>query len=418
MASRIDFLGGNGPLVLTPFLILSPLIVAMEVTRSWTGRGGVHLPPGTASFLLTITALFVVLLASTFLSYELAAAARRLALLVVQAYMVFVVVLVLANRDDPDRILVRGAYLGLSAIVLMNLVQSYVFFFDPGWAQTLAVAIDLQPGTYFGVIPRLTGLSHDPNHGGLFAVFLIWLVTYMAPPSTTRTAFVTLGVLSVAATLSRSAVLAGFALWGTTFLAGLELRLTARAIGLGAALAVAGVVTYLAVPQVTAPLAELTTMLSHRLSPDEGSTSDHARLLARGWEVGTDNIRHLLLGIGYGNAFVVTQDIFPGNDYGNFHSLFLTLFVEAGVLALGLGLWLFVHALRSGGGIRPMIVALLVFNLFQQAHTEPILWLSLMMAWVPGWTTQRHTESLRTSHAGPPGLVTTPPVSGAHPRWN
>jgi hypothetical protein len=90
-----------------------------------------------------------------------------------------------------------------------------------------------------------------------------------------------------------------------------------------------------------------------------------------------------VLGIGYGSAFMVTQDIFPGNEYGNFHSLFVTLFVEAGVVAVGLGVWLFVEAIRVGRDVRPMIVALLAFNLFQQTHTEPILWLCLMMAWVP-----------------------------------
>jgi hypothetical protein len=383
MASRIDFLAGGGPFVLTPFLVLSPVILGVELTRAWMGRAEIRLPPGTARYLLATTALFVVLLASTFLSYELAVSARRLALLVVQAYMVFLVGLALANRPDVGRILLRGAYFGLIAVALLNAVQAVVFVAEPAWARSAAVVIDLEPGTYFGVVPRLTGVSHDPNHGGLFVVFLLWLVTRLAPPSRARALFVALSVLSVAATLSRSAVLAGLILWAATHLAGRELRLTVRTIWLVAGGAVTATLAYFAFPDILEPIERLGSMLSSRLTLEEGSSSDHVRLLELGWEVATENLRHLVLGIGYGSAFMVTQDIFPGNEYGNFHSLFMTLFVEAGVVAMGLGVWLFVEAIRVGGDVRPMIVALLAFNLFQQTHTEPILWLCLMMAWVP-----------------------------------
>src|SRR5690606_27119172 len=100
MGTRMDFLAGEGPFVLTPFLVLSPIILAVEAGRLWTRDETVRIPAGTSAFFLTVTALFIVLLSSTFLSYELAVAASRLALLIVQAYAVFIVVLVLTNRPD------------------------------------------------------------------------------------------------------------------------------------------------------------------------------------------------------------------------------------------------------------------------------------------------------------------------------
>jgi hypothetical protein len=93
-------------------------------------------------------------------------------------------------------------------------------------------------------------------------------------------------------------------------------------------------------------------------------------------------VKQVLVGIGYGNAYVMVQDIFPGNEYGNFHSLFVTLFAEAGAPAALLAIGIFVHLLINGGPYRPLIGAMIAYNLFQQAHTDPVLWLSLMLAWV------------------------------------
>src|SRR5690606_16192944 len=149
-----------------------------------------------------------------------------------------------------------------------------------------------------------------------------------------------------------------------------EARVRVVAVGVAALLSGLALASYLAMPSAVEPIGELGSVLSNRLTLEEASGGEHARLMARGWEVGTDNLRHLFLGIGYGNAFIETQDIFPGNEYGNFHSFFLTLFVEGGIGAAGLSIWLFLRALRTSGPIRPMIVALLVFILFQQAHTE------------------------------------------------
>jgi O-antigen ligase len=103
--------------------------------------------------------------------------------------------------------------------------------------------------------------------------------------------------------------------------------------------------------------------------------------MARGWEVATYDLKHLLLGVGYGNGYTTLQDIFPGNRYGNFHSLFVTLLAESGIIAAVLCVILIAYPLAIGGIYRPIIAGLLIFNLFQQMQTEPILWLLLLFAW-------------------------------------
>jgi DNA-directed RNA polymerase subunit D len=85
-------------------------------------------------------------------------------------------------------------------------------------------------------------------------------------------------------------------------------------------------------------------------------------LLARGWEVATQDVKHALLGIGYGHAYLTVQDISPGNEYGNFHSLFVTIFAEAGIVAGLFVAWLFVHVLLRAGPYWPLIAAFIAFR--------------------------------------------------------
>tara|TARA_Y100000996_G_scaffold402281_2_gene374089 strand:- start:1495 stop:1914 length:420 start_codon:yes stop_codon:yes gene_type:complete len=129
-------------------------------------------------------------------------------------------------------------------------------------------------------------------------------------------------------------------------------------------------------------------MLGTRLTLEEGSTSQHTQLILLGLEVATENLKHLAIGIGYGNAFLETQSIFPGNQYGNFHSLLVTMFAESGLLAAALMVVLFIGAYRRNPQTRALVVATFIFNIFQQSHTEPITWLILGMGWT-SWQTDR-----------------------------
>ena len=83
-ATRIDLLGSVGPLVMTPFLFIAPIIVMGFLWRSWTKGESIPMAAGASGFLLAITFLMGILVLSTFASYDLSTSARRVALLVVQ----------------------------------------------------------------------------------------------------------------------------------------------------------------------------------------------------------------------------------------------------------------------------------------------------------------------------------------------
>jgi hypothetical protein len=380
-ASRVDFLAGAGPFLLTPFLVLTPVVIGAELWRAAASGWSVRLPPGGGSFLVAMSALMGLVLLSTMFAWDLPSATRRFALLFVQVYGVIVVAVAIANRPDPGGILLRGAYAGLGLSLAMNGGQLIYWLRSSLWPDPLARVLDLAPGTYFGVIPRFTGVSHDPNLGGFLLLFYLGLVLLLAPPSRRRTVWVVAGAVALVLTLSRSAVLAAGVFSGFLIMRRLEIRIAPAAVGGAGVLVALLTLAYLFVPGAGDGMVRLAEMLSHRFTVDEGSAREHTLLLVRGWEVGTETVKQVLLGIGYGNAHVVVQDIFPGNEYGNFHSLFLTFFAEAGAPAAVVLLGIFGAAFIRGGEYRPLIAAMIVFNLFQQAHTDPALWLGLMLAW-------------------------------------
>ena len=117
-ATRVDLLLGSGPLVLTPFLILSPLLVLVGFRGLSQTSPRPKLNVGTESFLLALTALVILLTLSAFFAYDLATASRRLALLIAQLGLVTAVGLMLMMREDRAEIVVRGARWGIIGIAL------------------------------------------------------------------------------------------------------------------------------------------------------------------------------------------------------------------------------------------------------------------------------------------------------------
>lgn len=377
---RLDLLGG-GDFLLTPFLLLTPILVTSEVARVVGRRGTFVMPPGAGRFFMVVSAFLCVVLLSTLFARDVEVSAKRYALLLLQIYAGLIGVVALANRPDPHRILVLGAFAALAVHLAFNSLQLWVWFTGVSGFGDGEGILYLEPGNYFGIIPRLTGGSRDPNRGGLIALVFIYVLARFGSRSRVRTAFITLGVISILFTLSRSAVLASLGVVAFAAMARTEMRVPRGALAAAAVAVGALIVTYMVSPWSFAPLAEPLEILGGRLSVAEGSSTEHIAVLQRGWEVGTADFKRVLLGVGYGNSYLTLQDIFPGNKYGNFHSLFVTLFAESGVFAAALGAVILLYPLLRPGVFRPLIAGLFLYNLFQQSHVDAVAWLVLALAW-------------------------------------
>jgi hypothetical protein len=381
-ADRIDLLGGKGAFQLTPYLVLTPLVLASEILRAHRRRHRIRLPRSGASFLALSLVLLVVVGISVFVSPVLAKSASRAALLAAHLSGAFAVVVAAADRDDLDRVFERGAVMGLALFTIFDalLLANFIGLL-PDTARLGPGSIDLLAANYADFVPRLSGPVADQNRSGLVLLFYGWFVGYR-PGRGPRHGLLLLAFLLSVLTLSRSAAVAGL----VTFVV-LVMDRRVRSISVGLVFGTTVVVSLAMLALVASPRARDWTghklaPFSQRLSVDEGSSKEHLKLIGRGIEAGTESLPRLAIGMGYGSGYTVLQDIFPGNRYASFHSLYITIFAESGIVALLCVVLMFAVPIVRGGPYRALVAGAAVFNLFYQAHTDPALWTILALAWL------------------------------------
>lgn len=380
-ADRIDLLAGAGPVVLKPFLILSPIIIFIEGVEAIRGGRRVAVPQDARWFFVLQTALLCVLLVSVAWSLHIGLAFGRLALMITEGYLCFLVVLLLVNRPDAREVLVRGALVGMSLMLVMSGLQTASWIGVAVGPLELGGIVDLSSASYGPLIPRPSGSPLDPNRGGFVFLIYVFLLLLLAPRSRIRSIMVAAGSLGLLLTLSRSALLAAvvtFAGW----LVWRGIRIPRAVLGVAGAAGALLVGLLMFSGESRDALLAVGEILAGRVSVREGSSSDHISLIARGWDVGTADLRNLFLGVGFGNSYLILQDFFAGTKYANFHSMYITLLVEAGILALMPVLALMLYPFYRGSAFRPIVLGLIFFNIFYQAHSEAMFWLVLALAWM------------------------------------
>jgi hypothetical protein len=287
------------------------------------------------------------------------------------------VALLIHDDNRAQMALRQGATLGVALFLVLDVLAALSFL------GILPAQLDIGPATvrldsygYAGIIPRLSGTTIDPNNGGL----LLLVFALLAP----RIRGLAITLLMI--TLSRSAILGGAVLvLVAAWEHGIATRtLPARRILVGIALCIAGVVAVGRSTQALentarrlAPFAERVGMAS-----EAGSADTHGALLVRAADEGSKSIQRAAVGLGWGASFVVLQDFFPGNRYGNFHSLYGTVFAELGVVALVIVLVMLGGPLGRATRWRPAIAAFVAFNVFYQSTTIPAFWFVLALAWI------------------------------------
>jgi O-antigen ligase len=239
-------------------------------------------------------------------------------------------------------------------------------------------------------LPRLAGPVNDANRGGFVLVFYLVVLSAAELRPWVRRLAIAFAVIFLALTFSRSAILAAAATLSLALLTRRQWFSPRFALAASIAL-VCAALFLLARPSTFRQIdAVLQSPAASRLSANEGSAQSHLALIQRGFAEATRSLRRSAVGLGYGDSYLVLQDVFPANRYGNFHSLYVTMFAEAGILALILTLVMMGAPLVAGGPWRAMIAGTFAFNVFYQTTTEPVFWFILACAWLtmpPGaWT--------------------------------
>ena len=411
-ADRIDVSGGTAGFLLTPFLVLTPVVAASELLRRTMRGRPIIMGRRALGFLTTTIALLAIVGASVFVSTDFTTSASRALLLGAQVLGTTTVVFAAYDREGLGTMLDRGAVAGLLLFALFDLLQiGALLGLVPQLAHLGPATVDLMPSTYGGIVPRLGGVVVDQNRAGLLLVFYGWAVAWRRPLPPRR-GFLALIVVLAVLTLSRSAITTALATILMLVLEG-RIRAISRRAALGTLLVLSAVATVLLVaPTLREEATTTLEPLTQRFSLAEGSSQVHFELIERGIETGTASVQRVLVGLGYGSAYTVLQDVFPGNRYASFHSLYITIFAECGVFALALVVTLMAVPLMFGGPWRPLVAGVAVFNLFYQATNDPAMWMILALGWL---TIPSRARSVRHGRLSTNERVSEPPSASRMP---
>ena len=416
-ADRIDLLGGRGAFVLTPFLVLTPLVIGAEWLRHARAQRAVTVPRNAVLFLLLALTLVALAVLSVFVSGDFRSSASRLAQLLIMIGGTCTVLLLSRDRANMPALLAAGARVGIVLFALFDVLQLLAWReVVPMRVPEAAPMLQLSPDLYAGIVPRLSGMVLDSNRGGLLLVLFGWIIAADARESTARRGrapwWLALTALLLLCTLSRSAMLAAAGAAACAWWQGRAARRTTLPVAstspalptfrLALALLLAGSSAALLVsPPLRDAVVQAAAPLQQRFTVLEGSSQDHLRLIARGVATATQSLATVTQGIGYGSSHVVLQDFFPGDRYGNFHSVYVGIFAESGVFALVVVVLLIGVPLVRDGPFQPLVVALALFGLFYGALPEPAFWWSLALAWLSWAPSTSRPKAITSATATP-----------------
>lgn len=377
---RVDFFSGAGAFTLTPAVLMAPLLVtaALFLAVQVPSPTPIGARMRTGSTLLY--ALFLGLLLGAFVSESDKTPARLVQLALIAAAGWATVSIV--RRLDAFRLLKYGALAGLILIVLFDAVQWLTFQTYGLRPPAFSGVLNLMVTPYGEGVVRLAGGSTDANRAALTVALYVHLLVGDPLSGSRRRASVdvlvmALGTALVLATISRSGLVAfAIAMIGA---AGHVLRrftpnqrvVSVVALGVGVAtLFASGFIDRLGVADIA----------DSRLDVSEGSARTHFALLSHGIRDFSDaGAWSFLFGRGYGSSYVYLQDIFPGNDYGNYHSLWITMLVEGGVVVFAAMIVLLTVPIL--GPRRWVAIGAIFFGVFYQSHTDPTFWLLVAVLW-------------------------------------
>lgn len=382
-ADRINLLGSHSAFVLTPFLALTPLVFLTELVRRRRGASPMTLGMGALAFLVLALVLLSLCVASVFVSRDFASAAPRVVQLVIMIASSFGVLLAARDRADLAETFADGARLGLWVFSAFNVLALLAWLkIVPAQFPVDQGLVRLGPDVYAGIVPRLSGMVMDSNRGGLIAVVFGFLIARGDADIGRRGRWLGVVVLLVLLTLSRSSILAGIACVTIALLSGERVSLPRGLVAGVAAASATFAGALLLAPRLRDFAAVGVQPILGRLTLVEGSSQDHMRLLQRAVATATESVPMTLHGLGYGSSHTVLQDFFPGDRYGNFHSIYLGLFAEAGIVALLVLVVLLGVPLARRSRYRALVAAIATFGVFYGALSEPVFWFALTLAWM------------------------------------
>ena len=250
-------------------------------------------------------------------------------------------------------------------------------FYADSWSQWKFInPLPHSVGFYF---PRLEGGFLDPNVCGYYFSFLFFLARMLKISNKKNNALM---ILFIALTISRSAIAAFFvtlAIFNFNFA-----KFSLKKVLVGVAIFVTGCVSFLAALKVLGYWDYFVKALTIRLT-SKGSTNIHNSLLELGFQETIKSLHTFFLGSGFSSSPYFAYDLLKvvGNKwkYANFHSEYISIFFETGILGLilyySILFFPFIHTKKSKVKLFPILLLILLQGVFYQQYNFHYYWVVL-----------------------------------------
>ena len=380
-ADRINLLSNKfESFILTPYLLFSIIIIVFIVTFFYHDINFNWIKSNKLSFqffsIFIITAFISVLLSDDIIS-----SIKRIILLLIIIINSILVISCIKN-NDLKKIIYNSSILGSIIFLIFNFVIIFLWFKYNNL--DFSSYINLKPNMISYFIPRLGGYTSDVNRGGVVLLFFTFYLYTYKRKSKYINFLILINVISLILTMSRTVYLLSFI---TIFVYTLNDNVDKkRLIKYTFSGIFISILTLIYLDDIK--IIELDYLLKERLTIDYdlnrfSSSGIHLRLIYEGLTTALTNIKILLFGNGFGTSFLLIHGYYwSGTKYANYHSLYITLLVEIGIL--GTVSFIFYSFLipifkKMYSTLFPLVIGLFFYNIFYQIIVEPIYWFIILL---------------------------------------
>ena len=378
---RVDLAGGNLNFRLTPYISFGFLFMVYLLIISAFQKRYLKFNKNVPTYLVLLTLFLLTLLCSVILSGDLILSFSRYVLLVFNITTSFLLVLSLNKNKEPIKLIVDASKLGLILFLIFDFYQVLNFYFD--YSITLNNYIDIVPPDYGGLAIRPSGFASDMNLGAFALTVYTFLIYKFQERSVKKSIYLVLAILMMAATLSRSGLLAFILMVIFSYFID-DRRINWKFIFKCILKSIILTLFLLIIVNYSVEnMDNYFILLNERMSLSSGDSGGvHFELMRRGMET---FFKNPFFGAGFGASYLDLNDIFDGNKYSNYHSLYITLLAEGGLFTFFLCILILIIPLFFSEGkniYKPLLVALIIFNIFYQSILSPIFWIVLSFSWI------------------------------------
>ena len=380
---RIDIFRENGSFRLTPAVLMAAIFLICFLTKILSNKN-LHISYCLLDYIKIISMFILIIFISSCFSADWFMTFKRSSLLLLYIISGFFAInyLYLHNHDHFKTILVECITIQVIVYLFCSIID-IVFWLSPSFQrafQAIFPIYNTQVWTIGGNFLRVRGASEDPNRAGIFLVICIFFLLFYKKPSLLRTIMINISIVMIILTVSRTAMLCLAMLLLIYYTKGLKRKNKLKTISKSkffisfcSLLFILGFVFFLlSTPFITQIIEYLPTRFTER----DGSSDTHIELIFYGLRIAFNNLKIFLLGNGYGASAEILTAVFqgPASKNYNFHNAFVSFFVECGIFAMIIFIYLIIRPLMKNKALLPIIAVIVLANIPYQIYAEAYFW--------------------------------------------